>query len=249
MFCFKKLCYTADVMKIIEEIRKKLFALRDEKYRDFQIRLIPTVAPDTVIGVRTPALRTYARELAEREGVAEFLDELPHRYFDENQLHAFILSELKDFDRCAREAERFLPFVDNWATCDQLLPKVFKTHRRELLPHIQKWLVSEQTYTVRFAVGMLMAHFLDEDFDRSYLQTVSQIRSDEYYVNMMIAWYFATALAKQYAAALAFIENRALSPWTHNKAIQKSVESYRITAEQKAYLKSLKIRGSGKVRQ
>lgn len=234
---------------LTEEIRKKLFALRDEKYRDFQSKLIPNIAPDTVIGVRTPALRTYAKEISARENVAEFLADVPHRYFDENQLHAFCICRLNDFDRCMEEVERFLPFVDNWATCDQLSPKVFKKNRSALLLHIQKWLASGKTYTVRFAIGMLMAHFLDEDFDRSYLQTVSQIRSDEYYVNMMIAWYFATALAKQYDAALAFIENRALSPWTHNKAIQKSVESYRITAEQKAYLKSLKIRGSGKVRQ
>lgn len=227
---------------LTEEIRKKLFALRDEKYRDFQSKLIPNIAPDTVIGVRTPALRTYAKEISARENVAEFLADVPHRYFDENQLHAFCICRLNDFDRCMEEVERFLPFVDNWATCDQLSPKVFKKNRSALLLHIQKWLASGKTYTVRFAIGMLMAHFLDEDFDRSYLQTVSQIRSDEYYVNMMIAWYFATALAKQYDAALAFIENRALSPWTHNKAIQKSVESYRITAEQKAYLKTLKVK-------
>lgn len=223
-------------------ITKELFTLQDVKYRDFQSKLIPNIAPETVIGVRTPALRKYAKELSKLDDISEFFDDVPHRYFDENQLHAFCICELNDFERCIKEAEHFLPFVDNWATCDQMSPKIFKKNRRALLLHIQTWLSSGRTYTVRFAVGMLMAHFLDEDFDRSYLEAVSQIRSDEYYVNMMIAWYFATALAKQYEDALPFIENRALEPWTHNKAIQKSVESFRITAEQKAYLKTLKVK-------
>ena len=225
-----------------KEIRDTLFQLRDETYRALQIKLIPTMAPDAMMGVRTPALRQLARQLYRAEEASAFLDELPHRYFDENQLHAFIISEMRDFGECVDALRRFLPWVDNWATCDQLSPKVFKKHRQQLLPHVREWLATGQTYTVRFAIGMLMAHFLDEDFDGEYPRMVSEVRSDEYYVNMMIAWYFATALAKQYEAVLPYIENRVLDPWTHNKAIQKSLESYRISDEHKAYLKRLKLR-------
>ncbi len=227
---------------LIDDIRKELFELQDQKYRDFQGKLIPTVGIDTVIGVRTPELRRYAKQLAGREELAEFLYDLPHQYFDENQLHAFLISGMKDFERCIEEVCRFLPFVDNWATCDQMSPKIFKKNRAELLAYIREWMASGKTYTIRFAIGMLMEHFLDEDFDIAYPEMVAHVRSEEYYVNMMIAWYFATALAKQYEAVLPFIEERRLDPWTHNKAIQKSVESYRITAEQKAYLKSLKVK-------
>lgn len=227
---------------ITEEIREELFRLQDIKYRDFQGKLIPTVAPDTVIGVRTPELRKYAKELLKREDIADFLNDLPHKYFDENQLHAFIISGMKDYDACVNEVQRFLPFVDNWATCDQMSPKVFKKHKKDLLEEINNWLNSGETYIIRFAVGMLMEHFLDEDFDKSYPEMVSKIRSDEYYVNMMTAWYFATALAKQYESILPYIEDKKLDVWTHNKAIQKSVESYRITPEQKEYLKTLKIK-------
>ena len=227
---------------ITDEIKEELFNLQDEKYRDFQAKLIPTVSPDTVIGVRTPELRKYASQLVKREDVQEFLDVLPHSFFDEYQLHAFIVSAMRDYDRCMEEVIRFLPYVDNWATCDQMSPKVFKKHRQELIPHIKEWIASDATYTIRFGVGMLMEHFLDEDFDPKYPELVADLRSEEYYVNMMIAWYFATALAKQYDAVLPYIENRRLDTWTHNKAIQKSVESYRITPEQKEYLKSLKIK-------
>ena len=227
---------------ITEEIREELFKLQDIKYRDFQGKLIPTVAPDTVIGVRTPELRKYAKELLKREDIADFLNDLPHKYFDENQLHAFIISGMKDYDACVNEVQRFLPFVDNWATCDQMSPKVFKKHKKDLLEEINNWLNSGETYIIRFAVGMLMEHFLDEDFDKSYPEMVSKIRSDDYYVNMMTAWYFATALAKQYESILPYIEDKKLDVWTHNKAIQKSVESYRITPEQKEYLKTLKIK-------
>ncbi len=227
---------------ITEEIREELFKLQDIKYRDFQGKLISTVAPDTVIGVRTPELRKYAKELLKREDIADFLNDLPHKYFDENQLHAFIISGMKDYDACVNEVQRFLPFVDNWATCDQMSPKVFKKHKKDLLEEINNWLDSGETYIIRFAVGMLMEHFLDEDFDKSYPEMVSKIRSDEYYVNMMTAWYFATALAKQYESILPYIEDKKLDVWTHNKAIQKSVESYRITPEQKEYLKTLKIK-------
>ena len=227
---------------MIDEIRKNLLSMQDEKYRSFQVKLFPTVDPQTVIGVRTPELRSYAKKLLKEEGVSAFLSDLPHRYFDENQLHAFILSELKDYEKCMQEVNRFLPYVDNWATCDQMSPKVFKKHRPQLLEQIRTWLKSEKTYTIRFAIGMLMEHYLDDGFDLSYPETVAEIRSGEYYVNMMIAWYFATALAKQYEGIIPFIENRKLDAWTHNKAIQKAVESYRITPEQKEYLKGLKIK-------
>ena len=226
----------------VEGIREKLFELQDTGYRDFQKGLIPSEEKKEFIGIRTPALRKLAKELYKAGELEEFLKDLPHRYFDENQLHAFAISEIKDFDECMKALETFLPYVDNWATCDQMSPKVFKKHRKELFSHIQKWIGSDHTYTVRFAIGMLMQHFLDEDFDISYPEMVAQVRSDEYYINMMIAWYFATALAKQYDSILPFIEEKRLSPWTHNKTIQKSVESYRITDEQKKYLRSKKIK-------
>ena len=216
--------------------------MQDEQYHSFQSKLIPTVEQDTVIGVRTPELRKLAKQMVKRDDVYTFLNELPHQYYDENQLHAFIVSEIKDFKCCVEEVCKFLPYVDNWATCDQMSPKIFKKHRQELLTFIREWIVSDRTYTVRFAVGMLMVHFLDEDFDLIYPEMVSKIRSDEYYINMMVAWYFATALAKQYEEVLPFIEERRLDSWTHNKAIQKSVESSRITQEQKIYLKSLKVK-------
>ena len=220
--------------KIVED----LFAMQDLKYAEFQRRLIPNIEPDTIIGVRTPELRKYAKKMMN----GEELGALPHKYFDENQLHAFAISGMKDFQNCIEELNRFLPFVDNWATCDQMSPKIFKKHKNELLEHIKIWIESDKTYTVRFAIGMLMEHFLDEDFDTKYLDMVASIRSDEYYVNMMIAWYFATALAKKYEQTLPYIENVKLQIWTHNKAIQKAIESYRITTEQKNYLRNLKIK-------
>ena len=231
-------------MTVIEQIREALFGMQDKEYRIFQSKLIPTVDPERVIGVRTPKLRKYAKQLLKKTDISDFLDNLPHYYFDEDQLHAFIISEIKEYDNCLEQAERFLPYIDNWATCDQLSPKAFKKHRKELLEHIRVWIGSPETYTLRFAVGMLMQHYLDEDFDISYPKTVAEIRSEEYYVNMMIAWYFATALAKQYDRIIPFIENRKLDTWTHNKAIQKSVESNRISQEQKAYLRSLRIKNN-----
>ncbi len=227
----------------LTDIQQELFALQDADYRDFQGKLIPGMPAERMIGVRTPELRRLAKQLAGQAGTEEFLAALPHRYFDEDQLHAFILCEIRDYEQCIGKVERFLPFVDNWATCDQLSPKVFKKHRPELLEHIRAWLSSGRTYTVRFGIGMLMQHFLEEDFDPVYPESVAGIRSEEYYVNMMIAWYFATALAKQYEAVLPYVEQRRLAPWTHNKTIQKAVESYRITPEQKEYLKGLRIRG------
>lgn len=227
---------------LTDEIRAELYRLRDEKYRDFQVKLIPTRDPETMIGVRTPALRAYAKTLSKRPDIGEYLDALPHESFDEDQLHAFILSGMKDFEQCVRAVDRFLPFVDNWATCDQLSPKAFGRHHAALLPWIGKWLASGETYTVRFGIGMLMQHFLDKDFDPVYLEQVAAVQSEEYYINMIRAWYFATALAKQYDASLPYLEGQRLDAWTHNKTIQKAVESYRITDEQKAYLKTLKVK-------
>ena len=228
------------MMEIREEILQRLFTLQDLQYRDFKAKLIPTVDKNTIIGVRTPELRKLAKEFAKREDVGAFLDELPHGYYDENNLHGFILCEDKDFDRVIARLDAFLPYIDNWATCDLLSPKVFKKHKAELLPHIRRWLASDRVYTVRFGIEMLLSHYLDEDFSSEYLEWVAILRSEEYYVNMMIAWYFATALAKQYDAALLILLERRLALWTHNKTIQKAIESYRITDGQKAYLRSLK---------
>ena len=225
---------------LCEDIREELFRLQDTEYRDFQSRLFPTLESAEFIGVRTPALRAFAKRLVREDGVEAFWRDLPHTYFDENQLHAFSISEIRDFDRCMEEVERFLPFVDNWATTDQMSPKVFRKHKPELLAHVKTWLKSSHTYTVRFAIGMLMQHFLDDDFDPAYLDTVAAIRSDEYYVNMMIAWYFSTALAKQYDAAVPYLEYRWLDAWCHAKTIQKAVESFRVPPEHKAYLRTLR---------
>ncbi|SEA81593.1 3-methyladenine DNA glycosylase AlkD [Pseudobutyrivibrio sp. ACV-2] len=227
---------------ITDETLNELFKLQDVKYRDFQAKLMPTMNPENVIGVRTPELRKLAKQLAKRDDVDEFLDSLPHKYFDENQLHAFIISEIKDYEKCLDRLEAFLPYVDNWATCDQMSPKIFKKHRAKLMQEIERWIESDYTYTVRFAIGMLMEHFLDEDFDIVYADMVADVHSEEYYINMMIAWYFATALAKQYDAIIPYLIEQRLDTWTHNKTIQKAVESYRITPEQKTYLRTLRIK-------
>ena len=226
----------------MEKILKELFKLQDKKYRDFQVKLIPGSSIDKMIGVRTPDLRKYSKKLIKENNYKDFLDELPHNYFDENQLHAFILSEIKDYNECINYINKFLPYVDNWATCDQMSPKVFKKNKDKLLLEIKKWLKSKDTYTIRFGIGMLMQHFLDEGFKKDYLKLVSKIKSNEYYINMMIAWYFATALAKQYKETIPYLEDKILDKWTHNKTIQKAIESYRITAEQKEYLRNLKIK-------
>ena len=228
---------------IIDEIRAELKKRQDAKYREMQVRIIPTVKPERIIGVRTPELRQMAKQYAQAGDVDLFLKNLPHRYFEEEQLHAFILSGMKDYGECLAELNRFLPYVDNWATCDQMSPKVFRKHRKELLNSIREWIGSKETYTIRFGIGMLMEHYLDGDFDPAYLEMAAGVRSGEYYVNMMTAWYFATALAKQYDAALPYIEQHRLDDWTHNKAIQKAIESYRITPEQKDYLRTLKTTG------
>ena len=218
----------------------ELFKLQDKKYQELQYKIIPNVDKDTIIGVRTPELRKLAKEIVKENNYKSFLEELPHKYFDENQLHAFIISEIKDYDECIGYVNKFLPYVDNWATCDQMSPKVFKKNTDKLLDEIKVWTKSKDTYTIRFGIGTLMQYYLDDKFNKKYLDIVSKIKSDEYYVNMMIAWFFATSLAKQYKDTIIYLENNKLDVWTHNKTIQKAVESYRITPEQKNYLKSLK---------
>lgn len=235
----EKIMGERDVARYVQE---RLFELQDLSYKEFHSKLMPTVEPERVIGVRMPDLRRFAKEFGKTDEAEEFLAHLPHRYYEENNLHGCLVSGMKDYGQCVEELDRFLPFVDNWATCDLISPKVFKKHLPELLCKIKEWIASEQTYVVRFGIGMLMSFYLDEAFDPAYPEMVSEVRSEEYYVNMMIAWYFATALAKQYDAALPFIEKRCLDRWTHNKAIQKAVESYRITDERKKYLRTLKIK-------
>ncbi|MDO4545814.1 MAG: DNA alkylation repair protein, partial [Bacillota bacterium] len=222
-----------------QTIRERLFSMQDLKYKDFNCKLMPTVDPDTVIGVRTPELRKLAKELAGSEEAEAFLKSLPHEYYDENNLHGFLIEKIKDYDACIAAVDAFLPYVDNWATCDLMSPKVFKTHLPQLLSEIRRWISSDETYTIRFGIEMLMTFYLDDEFSQEYPDMVAKLRSEEYYVNMMIAWYFATALAKQYDAVLPYIREQRLDLWTHNKAIQKAVESRRITDDQKAYLKTL----------
>lgn len=222
------------------KIQEKLLALQDEKYKGFHSKLIPTISPETIIGIRMPVMRKLAKEYARDPESAEFLKQLPHTYYDENLLHALLVAEIKDYDTCVKEVERFLPYVDNWAVCDGFSPKVFQKNREKLIEKVREWSASERTYTCRFGMGMLMTHFLDEDFRPEYLEIPAAVHSEEYYVNMMIAWFYATALAKQWDAAIGYMEEQRLDPWTHNKTIQKARESYRITPEQKEYLKTLK---------
>ena len=222
------------------EIQRRLFALQDAEYRAFQCKLMPTVAPETVIGVRTPALRELAKALSGTEAAEAFLAELPHRYYEENNLHGFLLCRIRDFDPCLAAVERFLPYVDNWATCDCLSPRAFARTPEALLGPIRRWLASDHVYTCRFAIGCLMRWFLDDRFAPEYPEMVASVRSEEYYVNMMIAWYFATALAKQYDAVLPWLEQRRLAPWVHCKTIQKACESFRVPEAHKNHLKTLK---------
>ncbi len=235
-------------------IQQRLLELQDLKYKAFHAKLMPTIAPDTIIGVRTPALRKLAKELWKeavgkdgsgqftRSDLEIFMRALPHDYYEENNLHGFFIEAIKDYDECIRALDAFLPYVDNWATCDMMAPGTLGKHPGELLKQIPIWLSDKHPYTVRFAIGMLMRFYLDETFDEAYPALVAGVESQEYYVNMMRAWYFATALAKQYDAVLPYIEEQRLDVWTHNKAIQKAVESFRITKEQKEYLKGLKIK-------
>lgn len=226
----------------MQSITEQLFALQDLEYKKFHSKLMPTINPDVIIGVRTPELRKLAKQLDKSTNVELFMQELPHRYYEENNLHGFLIESIKEFDACIAALNQFLPYVDNWATCDMMSPKVLKMDLPKLYEWVKVWIVSGETYTVRFGVNMLMKYFLDEAFSPEYPALVASVRSEEYYVKMVVAWYFATALAKQYDAVLPYIEEHRLDAWTHNKTIQKAVESYRISPEQKLYLKTLKCK-------
>lgn len=223
------------------DLQKQLFELADEGYKKFHSKLMPTVNPEKIIGIRVPVLRKFAADFSKTDEAELFISNLLHNYYEENNLHAFIIEAKKDFDTCIKLVDDFLPCIDNWATCDMLRPKVFAKNKEKLLAYISKWIESEHTYTIRYGIGMLMTHYLDRDFSPDLPAAVSKIKSDDYYVKIMIAWYFATALAKRYEEILPFFTNQVLDKWTHNKAIQKALESYRITVEQKTELKSLKI--------
>ena len=226
----------------MKKIEKMLFELRDEEYAKFQAKLTPSVDPKLFIGVRVPDVRKLAKQLKDDPACEKFLSELPHKYYDENMLHGLLVSEIKDYDKAIRETEIFLPYIDNWAVCDIMSPKIFKKHKIELIEKIKEWSGAGETYTIRFGIEMLMSHYLDDDFKKEYLKIPAIIKSEEYYVNMMVAWFFATALAKQWESTIPYIEKKKLDKWTHNKTIQKAIESYRITDEKKDYLRSLKIK-------
>lgn len=223
-----------------DAVFQRLSELSDPTYRDFHAGLIPNISPETILGVRVPALRKLARELRGSAEAQEFMAALPHEYYDENCLHGLLINDIKDFGATVSALDAFLPYVDNWAVCDLISPRSFKSRPPELAAHVHRWLDSSHSYTVRFGIGVLMSFYLDEGFEPAQLEAVAERCCEEYYVNMMVAWYFATALAKQPEAALPYIENRRLSRWTHNKAIQKSIESCRIPDETKAYLKTLR---------
>lgn len=225
----------------MHNIRQRLISMSDEKYRSFQARIINTVDEQKILGIKTPDLRKLAKELLKDGGAQRFMKDLPHEYFDEQQLHSLIISEMKDYEQALGEVGRFLPYIDNWATCDQLRPKAFKNNRDRLIDEIRRWLGSEHVYTVRFGLEMLLVHFLGERFDPEYLRLAADIRNDEYYLKMMVAWFFAEALARQYDAALPYIEERRLDAWVHNKTIQKAIESRQIPEDIKAHLHCLKI--------
>lgn len=227
-------------MYCIKELEEELFEMQDLKYREFHSRLMPGIDKETIIGIRMPLLRKFTREFAKTPETEYFLRDLPHRYYEENNMHMMIVSWIKDYGTCLAELEKFLPHVNNWATCDLPAPKCFAKHKEELLSEIQKWITSGRTYTIRYGIGMLMNFYLDEDFRPEYLRLAADVGSEEYYVNMMIAWYLATALAKQWEATIPYLEGRCLSEWVHRKIIQKAIESYRITPEQKVYLRSLR---------
>lgn len=218
-----------------------LMALADNTYKEFQASLIPTVDRDKIIGVRIPQLRAYAKKIAKTTEAEAFLNSLPHTYYDENNLHAFLCEQIRDFDEAFKKTEQFLPYIDNWATCDSFNPKVFAKYPEKLLTKIDEWFASPHEYTVRYAIKLLMTHFLDERFNETYMKSIAKIRREEYYIKMMIAWYFATACAKQYETSVKYLENKELDPWVHNKAIQKATESFRVTGEAKKYLKTLRI--------
>lgn len=221
-------------------LQEELFKLQDTVYRNFHSSLMPGVDKEAVIGVRTPVLRAFAKKFSKTEEAEQFMTELPHKYYEENNLHMMLIAQIKDYDKWISETEKFLPYIDNWATCDSPLPKCFDKNKEDVLERAKNWIATDATYVKRYGMGVMMRLFLDEDFKEEYIQLVAGVKSEEYYVNMMIAWYMATALAKQWNTVIPYIEQRKLSPWVHRKTIQKAVESYRITDEQKIYLKSFR---------
>ena len=227
-------------MAELTKLQKQLFELQDLKYRDFHSKLMPETDKETVIGIRTPVLRKFAKEFAGTSEAEAFLRQLPHRYYEENNLHMMLITGIKDYEKCMEEIQRFLPCIDNSASCDYPAPKCFARHKDQVLEEAKRWISSGETYVIRYGIGMLMRLFLDEDFSSEYLEMAAAVQSQEYYVNMMIAWYFATALAKQWDATVPYIEQHKLSDWVHRKTVQKAVESYRITPEQKEYLKGFR---------
>ena len=229
---------------MIKKIKNELLSMQDKTYKDFHSKLMPTINSNSIIGVRVPVLRDYAKKLFKEnsiESLNSFLKNLPHEFYEENNIHAFIIEKINNFDECIFYLEDFLPYIDNWATCDMLNPKIFKTNYEKLLEKIYQWINSDSVYTVRFAIGMLMRYFLDEKFETKYLDLVISINSEEYYINMMRAWFFATALAKQYKQTFPYIKNYSLDKWTHNKSIQKANESFRISKVQKEELKKFRV--------
>lgn len=223
-------------------LQERLFSLQDKQYAAFQAKLTPGVPAESIIGVRVPILRQFAKAYVHEDEQQHFLQELPHRFYDENMLHALLISQVKDYEECICLTDAFLPHIDNWAVCDILSPKVFSKHKELLMQKIIAWSQSPHAYTCRFGIEMLMSHYLDQDFKAAYLRIPASVRSEEYYIRMMVAWFFATALAKQWEATIPYIEHQTLPPWTHNKTIQKAIESYRITPDKKAYLRTLKVR-------
>lgn len=225
---------------MMDNIQTKLFRLQDVGYGDFHSKLMPNIAREKIIGIRVPVLRRFVKELSEAEK-EDFLQQLPHSYYEENNLHGLIIMESRDYGSCIGELERFLPYIDNWATCDMLRPKILRKHLPELLEKIHQWLASEDTYTVRLAIGFLMSFYLDDEaYQREYLAKVAEISSKEYYVRMMVAWYFATALAKQYQDALPYMQKGRMEEWTRRKAIQKAIESRRVSPEHKEHLRNFR---------
>ena len=222
------------------KIQEKLFKLQDISYKEFHSKLIPTIDKNTIIGIRIPLLRSYAMKIKYTKEADKFLNTLPHMYYDENVLHALLLSEMTDYETFIKSIQAFLPYIDNWAVCDVLKPKSIKKHKQIFIDEIKSWISSKDTYTIRFGVVMLMTYYLDEDYQKDYLNYPLQVKSDEYYVNMAISWFYATALAKHYDEVVEILKDKKLSVWIHNKTIQKAIESYRITKEQKEELKKLK---------
>ncbi len=221
-------------------VYERLISYQDEKYKDFQSKLVPNIDKKSIIGVRTPQIKNIVKEISNTTEATKFLQILPHKYYEENLIHFFLISKIKDFDECVKEVEKFLPYINCWPVCDQAAPLVFKKNHDKLLPLIKKWINSNHVYTARFGIRMLMNEFLNDDFNEEYLEWVSSNNGDDYYLKMMVAWFFATALAKQYNTTIKYIENRCLDPWIHKKSIQKAIESYRVSDEHKEYLKKFR---------